>query len=521
MDRSEQLQVLEAAAGDPVKLILVVVDLAYSELSAGEREILRETLQTAAIPHWFDEGILATLLGISADESHERLTRLNLLSVVEPFPARGSGTWNVHETARLTLRKAMATDDTERFRTPSACAAAYFDADQSAAGRIEWIFQLLCADPERGATELEKLDREWSERVRPEDVAALALALTELQESGLVDGRARVWVLLAVAWARSQRESTASLLDIATEALTLAGSLQDTSALRNAYALMGSVQMSRGDLPAMREACLEYLATSERLAQQNPQDLGSQYELALSHMFVGALEMLHMHFGSAERELTEASRILEKVHAQDPENPVWRSGLATFYGVAGSIFLAQGKEHEAWVESQKAPAIGEQLAEQDPTNNRWQDMLASYQKDIADGLLSQGKLDEAQAVSKTALAICYQLAEQDPSNMERQHDLARAHIGIGDILASQGKLAKAQLAFEDALAIRRQLAEQDPSNSQWKDDLADAHIKIGGILESQRKLAEALAMLEEDLQISRKLVDQDPSNGVWQRHTLG
>ena len=56
-----------------------------------------------------------------------------------------------------------------------------FRNDPTAAGRIEWIYHLLCADPDLGATELEKLDRDWSSQARPEERAALATALNELE----------------------------------------------------------------------------------------------------------------------------------------------------------------------------------------------------------------------------------------------------------------------------------------------------------------------------------------------------
>ena len=152
----------QAAQGDPAKLALATVDLAYPALADAERTALKESLEAAAIPHWCDEAILAALLGISAEESAVRLARLRRLSVVEPFPARGSNAVNVHEAARLALRKAMADDPDGRFRTLSARAVMYFRDDPTAAGRIEWIYHLLCADPELGATQLEKLDREWS-----------------------------------------------------------------------------------------------------------------------------------------------------------------------------------------------------------------------------------------------------------------------------------------------------------------------------------------------------------------------
>ena len=66
MDFAEQLRVLQAAQGDPAKLALATVDLAYPALSDAERAALKESLEGAAIPHWCDEAILAALLGITA-----------------------------------------------------------------------------------------------------------------------------------------------------------------------------------------------------------------------------------------------------------------------------------------------------------------------------------------------------------------------------------------------------------------------------------------------------------------------
>ena len=90
MDIAEQLRVLQAAQGDPAKLALATVDLAYPALADAERTALKESLEAAAIPHWCDEAILAALLGLTTQESAARLARLRRLSVVEPFPARAA-----------------------------------------------------------------------------------------------------------------------------------------------------------------------------------------------------------------------------------------------------------------------------------------------------------------------------------------------------------------------------------------------------------------------------------------------
>jgi pyruvate-ferredoxin/flavodoxin oxidoreductase len=206
MDLAEQIRVLQAAQRDPAKLALATVDLAYPGLSERERAALRESLEAAAIPHWCDENILVALLGIPCEDSSKRLPRLSRLSVVEPFPARGPNSINVHEASRLALRKRMAAEDQARFHALSARMVEHFAGDLTAAGRIEWIYHLIGLDMERTATEeLEKLDRFWSKSEHSEHRHALASALAELEATRIVHPRARTWAIycrLKAGWRR-------------------------------------------------------------------------------------------------------------------------------------------------------------------------------------------------------------------------------------------------------------------------------------------------------------------------------
>src|SRR5262249_21665937 len=161
------------------------------------------------------------------EESTGLLARLRGLTVVEPFPARGATSVNVHESARLALRKAMAAD---RIRALSSKAAARFGDDLKPAGRVEWIYHLLYAEPDRGATELEKLDRDWLSSAHPEDLYALAAALQELENSRMVHGRARAWALLAIAWAAVSRGETTQQANVAQNVLRLAREAKDQRA---------------------------------------------------------------------------------------------------------------------------------------------------------------------------------------------------------------------------------------------------------------------------------------------------
>src|SRR5689334_938644 len=101
MDIAMQLRLLQEAEGDPAKLALATVDVAFPELSETERMTLRETLEVAAIPHWCDPAILSALMDVGVDESRARHARLFRLTLIEPFPARGADSFNVHEATRL------------------------------------------------------------------------------------------------------------------------------------------------------------------------------------------------------------------------------------------------------------------------------------------------------------------------------------------------------------------------------------------------------------------------------------
>ena len=467
MSFAEQLRVLQAAQGDAAKLALATVDLKYPEVSESERAALREALEAAAIPHWCNKGILAALLQISPEDSAARLKRLRGLTVVEPFLARGETAVNVHESARLALRKAMVSDSRGRFCTLSRRAAARFENDITPAGRTEWIYHLLGADAERGADELETLSGQWWGRARPEDEYALAAALKELEDSRLTAGRARVWSLLAIIWARRMHGDAAQLEAEANEVLCLAREIKDQSAEGDAQALLGDTFQAQGKLAEAQAAFGEDLTISRRLA------------------------------------------------SQDPGNAGWQRDLAAAHNRMGGVLEARGKLADAQAAFGESLAISRRLAAQDPSNARWQQDLAVAHTKVGGVLEVQGKLAEAQAAFGESLAISRRLVAQDPSNARWQQELAMAHSKVGGALQAQGKLAEAQAAFGESVAILRRLAAQEPSNAGWQRDLAGACVSMARFEVKSDRHAAALPFYEEASRIFGELAVKAPGFAQW------
>jgi len=422
MNFAEQLRILQAAQGDPAKLALATVDLKYPELPEAERATLKEVLEAAAIPHWCDAAILAALLGIPLEESAARLAQLRGLTVVEPFKARGETAVNVHEAARLVLRKRMARKDQQRFQKLSAQAAKVFEQVHAPAKRIEWIYHRLCAESERGATELEALNRQWSGSARPEDYYALAAALKELDDSQMVAGRARAWSLLVIAWARHSHGEVAQLETAAREVLLLARETNDQSAGGDAQALIGDVLEAQGKLAEAQVAFGEYLTISRRLAEQ------------------------------------------------DPSNAGWQRDLAVAHSKMGGVLQAQGKLAEAQAAFGETLKISRRLAEQDPSNAGWQRGLAVAHSRVGDVLQAQGKLAEATKPYCDALTVIKKLTAADPHNADWQRDLALANWRLASLDFRADRYAAALPLYDEAARIFGELAVKAPGFAQWAKD---------------------------------------------------
>ena len=334
------LQRLEKAKGDTRTQSALTTEFVVMARPEAEREILRSGLDAAAVLHWFDAEFLEKVLEIPQDEARRQLDTLKEYSFVEHYRGEADLRYNLHESTRLGWRINFASERTERFRALSLRASSGFANDPTPGGRIEWIYHLLCGDPALAASELEKLDRAWSGSARPEDRAALATALQELVETKLVDGRARARSLLAIAWSRTDWDSTARSAEIAAEALTLAQKAGDEAASAEAWGLGGHVSEAQGRLEGAQAAFEQYLAIFRRLAELEPSNAGWQREMAVAHSRVGGVWLAQKQLTKGIEAYLEALTISRRLAGQDPSNASWQHDLALACLQVGRIAAA-------------------------------------------------------------------------------------------------------------------------------------------------------------------------------------
>lgn len=359
---------------------------------------LKAALEAAAIPRWCDPALLAAVLGISPVESADRIAHLRRLDMVEPVPAYGEHAVRVPEASRQLLRRIMATVEPSRFRALSLRTANCFRDQPAAAARIEWIFHLLCGDPDRGASELAMLDQDWTERGRTGEREALAAVLRELEDPGVLAGRARAWVLLVMAWTHEAKAETLPWAALGETALQAARGAGDSAAEAEALCLIGDARKVQSRFEEADAAYREFLALGQRLAEQQPDSHDWQRKVAVAHSRIGDAAQAQGKLEAAQAAFTEGLALNRRMVRQYPDDTGWQRELGVAHSRLGHVLRLQGQLDRARADFADYLAAFRKLVEKDPANLGWQRELA-----IACGLVAQIRL----ALDGAAAALPY------------------------------------------------------------------------------------------------------------------
>ena len=517
MDFAEQLRILKAAAGDPALLYLASVDLAHPSLTDAERARIKEAIIAAAVPHWCDATFLAALLATTAEESERLIGWLRTLKVVEPFTARGDAAFNVHETARLTLREHLRTTDAALWCSLATRARTHLAGSTEPHARIEALFHHFAIDQAAAAEACEALDREFTLLGHPEINNAFALPLVELTTAGWLTGAAQVEALLAPLEVRNVRGEAAQLEVEARQILALALATTRLSVTARAHCFLGDVLKTKGNLADALAAFREGFSILQKLAEQDATNVGWQRDLAGAHIRVGGIYQAQGKLDDALTAYREDLRISQKLAEQDATNAGWQRELAGAHSRVGSIYETQGNMDDALTAYLEGFRIMQKLAEQDATNADWQRDLAVSHSRVGDIYKAQGRRDDALAAFREYLRISQKLSEQDATNVGWQRELAAAHNRVGGIYKAQDKLDDALAAFREYLRISQKLAEQDATNADWQRELAASHHCLGVVLQQKGEVGKAQSSFRWAVKTMERAAAMSPGNVGWQR----
>ena len=556
-DIAEIQRRLEAAQGDTQELALITLDFVLADQDPG----VRDAIEAAAVPHWFDARILGALLGVDAAEGEALAGQLAQLTAVEPFQAHSG--WNVHEATRLGLRRRLAREQPDRFADLSTRAMSAFEGDQPA-DRIERIYHHLMVTPGDAGRELARLWLEWDRASLVEPLDALGTVLSELLRTDYLAPFARARALLCLGWIRLGRLSIGELERTADESAAILRELGDEEGLSDALHMKARALVSRGSLETAGELFESVRRILERLLEGRPgdtallsdlanvrADLGAlwrtrgrfpeaeadlaagldlrrelaaaepastrwQYELAVSRIQFGQHLTDVDDLDGALRELDEAIGIFDRLLADQPDSPDWQREQAVAHNAAGIVLRARGDLAGSARHLEASRRIVEQLTQDDPEHMSWRLDLQVSHALIGSLLAVQGRVDAAAEHYGTSLQIAQELVAIDPDNAGWWDNLASAHSDLGDAYRDLGRLEDALKHNRAARAIAFDLVDREPAVGSRRANLATACAMVGGTLRSIGRLDDALSEYGIALATMQELTDQEPENVNWQ-----
>lgn len=522
MNFGDRLRIIESVEEDDASLSLAVIDLRFSDLVEDERAKLREALKVAAVPHWFDETILAGLLDPPlSGEAPELAMRLRQLSIVESFPARGVRGANVHEASRRALRRDLQAHAANRMRVISSRAATIFSGADNVHSQIEALYHTFIVDPDKAAYECAGLYKLWRDNSCEEELLALANALEDILQDQTTTGLLRGNILCDVATIRFYHQPvdlTASQVKEAIshykESFHQHRRNETEWSLQKAQSLLGDVLRESRDYPAALEAYSAALEISESRAASQPDNLPRQFGLAFALERLGDLHHDQRNFVSALKAYESSVGILKRLAnaRAHPKHHSWERKLSASYRRMGDLYRDNGDHERSLKAYRDSLAVIEKLSNRSPDYLWSQHDLSAIRQKIAYELREQGQIAGALLELRKSRSILEHLVEREPKNPHWQRDLSTVLGRIAELFRENGDLPAALDACRKSLSITGQLVERDRDNSQWQRDLSISYDILGNVLSNKHDFGGALYAYRASLAIQERLSSQDPMN---------
>jgi tetratricopeptide (TPR) repeat protein len=428
-----------------------VLGVLLDEIMARAEPDMAEAIRFCAIPHWFNEEIIAWLRGEGlkpSQRSREVLAALTELTFVGPYYERG---WAYHENVRDLLLRRWRERDGEEFKELSGQAADYFEqklvrektllarlfaAVQRVLGREEALtgdergeyerelmYHLLAADPEQGFDLFGSVFRRA--RVFYQlSTCALLLQLAGEQEAHL-SAEDRLWLRFhqgQLAKASAQWPEALRIFEgLWREELPL--SLKSTLAND-----LGSLYKAKGEWERAIEYYERSLAIQEKVGDEHD-TAATLHNLGMVYQDKGKLDTAIEY---QERSLAIAEKIGDEY------------GMSHIFNSLGEIYRVKEEWNKAIEFYGRGLAIGEKLGDEHG--------MAPIFNNLGIVCQAKGELDRAIECYKHSLAISRKFGDV--------YGVANSCYNLGTLYCEQNKHAVALSLFEESLGILDEVGDE-------------------------------------------------------------
>jgi tetratricopeptide (TPR) repeat protein len=194
----------------------------------------------------------------------------------------------------------------------------------------------------------------------------------------------------------------------------------------------------------------------------------------------------------------EAIAVLEKLADDRPQDVELQLELASTYIQLGGISIDLQPNRDYAVSClEKALRIQETQAHAAPSDARIAQQLLFTLTGLGGVYRDQRRIELSQATLQKALLLAQQLSEQDPASEDYAQGLATAYLNLGFLYAVEERWQPSEETYRQSLAIYERLAWQRPTDMRVKSELAENRSWLANVLTYLNRHAEAFTLLDE------------------------
>ena len=474
-----------------------VLDAGLNEIMARAEPDVAEALRFCAIPHWFNEEIIAWLRGEGlkpSRRSREILAALTELSFVDPHQERG---WAYHENVRPLLLRRWREGDDEEFRKLSGRAAGYFarkvEEKEALLARLfatvrrvlgkvetpaeyeleeyqrERMYHLLAADPRQGF----KLFRQmFGEAYRFYHLSTCALLLQWAGEQrAYLSDEDRLWLRFhagQLAQSAAQwPEALTTFEGLWREEMVL--SLEGTVAKD-----LGLVYQAKGKW----ERAIEYHEHSLALKEK----AGDEYGMAPTFHDLG---LIYQYKGDLDKAIEYHERSLDIVEKIGDE-----VGMSRVFNSLGDVYQARGDWERAIEYYERSLAIREKVGDEHGMATTFNSLGSVYR--------AKREWERAIEYYERSLAI--------REKVGGEREMAATFNNLGRVYQAKGAWEQAIECYERSLAIRGKMGDAR--------GMAISCNNMAMLYRDQGRLQEAIPLFGKSLEVFEKIGDELRADAV-------
>ncbi len=247
-------------------------------------------------------------------------------------------------------------------------------------------------------------------------------------------------------------------------------------------------------------------------AKEGYEQLGDSTNLAISYSKIGELYNTVGNFTKALEFYSRRFDLCKELLESDPDNKIYKKGLAHAYEKLGDFHKGKGSYNEALKFYNKQFKLVTDLVEEDPKNENNLLVLAIANEKLGDIIKSLGDTGKALILFTKELKLFQKLYQNNPNNSSFKHKIAIVYEKLGDTYQVLEDTDSAFDYFSKEVDLFTEIQQNDPKNEKLKSGLAIALRKLGAMYNTKGSFKAALNFVNKSTKLSMELHQNNPRN---------